>query len=121
MSATYLASEDGNYKVAVTNEFGCPGESEELSVVVTGLDDAPANKHVTIYPNPVTGSLTIESLHIPLSDFRLYNMDGKLLLQESRLSGYTHSLDLFSSQQGVYLVELLAAGKVYRERLVLVR
>ncbi|MCB9183089.1 MAG: T9SS type A sorting domain-containing protein [Flavobacteriales bacterium] len=73
----------------------------------------------SIYPNPATGSATVQLAHMPERGvLTVRDALGHLLLQE-RVSSYTTTLDLGDVCAGVYLVELMdGSEKLASERLI---
>ena len=65
-----------------------------------GVNDLNANE-VSVYPNPTTGILNIESTQ-KIHKIEIYNLAGKLLRQEQS----TGKLNLSDLNQGVYLIRI---------------
>ncbi len=57
---TYTAVANGAYTVEVTDANGCKGTSNTVNVNGVGIDDL-SNLNLTIYPNPATDIITIET------------------------------------------------------------
>lgn len=73
-----------------------------------GIEEAEQEMGITLYPNPTTDRLFIkteQSQKRPLK-FSLYNMQGKLIIQEHLVAEY-ESFDLSSLSTGVYLVHII--------------
>jgi hypothetical protein len=73
-----------------------------------GINDAEQEMGIAIYPNPTQDRLFIkmeQNQKKPLS-FSLYNLQGKLIIQEQLVAEY-ESFDLSSLQSGVYLVNIV--------------
>lgn len=68
--------------------------------IVTGMDEASDNE-ISIYPNPTTGKLTIETLS-PVHSIVIYNMAGIKLAEFNR----TTSIDLSGLGKGFYLIRV---------------
>lgn len=69
---------------------------------------------VKIYPNPVASVFSIET-EIPLTAMRMYNIDGKLVL-ETKVNDSTQTFDISHLTQGVYFVELESVeGTLYKK------
>jgi hypothetical protein len=69
-----VAKSSGSYKVRVkagncTSEF-----SNELAVVVTGVE---RNDEFSCYPNPVTQTMTIIGLSFPVKNLAMYDLQGR--------------------------------------------
>jgi hypothetical protein len=60
-SQSYLATQNGNYTVMVTNSDGCTATSPPFPIIsFLGIDKLNGGHEVVIYPNPFSTSATIE-------------------------------------------------------------
>lgn len=59
-----------------------------------------------LYPNPASAFLNI-SCTDPLKQISIYNIEGKLLSTESRISGYTGVIDVHHLASGRYLIKAI--------------
>jgi hypothetical protein len=76
-----------------------------------------ANKGVSIYPNPTTGIINIQSPSAGICE--VYNVEGKLLLRKSIVKGRTILNMPATLSAGVYFVKCrLFDGEVVTERVV---
>ena len=66
-----------------------------------GIDDNMAGRQLNIYPNPASGSVTINSLYSELVS--IYTMQGQLVKQQ-RLQQGDNTVDISSIDRGIYLV-----------------
>ncbi|NOQ73946.1 MAG: T9SS type A sorting domain-containing protein [Crocinitomix sp.] len=71
---------------------------------------------LSVYPNPTSEILNISS-NLNNFEVRFYAISGEVLLFEKSTSG-NQSIDVSSLSQGVYLVELIGEGKVFKEQIV---
>lgn len=85
-----------------------------------GINEAEQEMGITLYPNPTQDRLFIkteQSQKRPLK-FSLYNMQGKLIIQEQLVAEY-ESFDLSGLVSGVYLVNIVdGSGKKVSKRIV---
>ena len=58
---SHVAVQTGNYRVRVTNEFGCENISDAFPVNVLGVEDAhaPATPRIDVYPDPAHHTVTV--------------------------------------------------------------
>jgi len=80
----------------------------EPGCLEVGINETEPELGITIYPNPTQDRLFIKmeaSQKKPLS-FSLYNLQGKLIIQERLVAEY-ESFDLSSLVSGVYLVNIV--------------
>jgi predicted nucleotidyltransferase len=124
----YVAgSKVGLYQVSISNAQGCFTRSDVYAVPegYTGIDDVDPFKGLSIYPNPTTGTFTIE---IDDNIFGEVNIDiisehGKAirnLRSEKATEHYRTVIDLSSQPKGLYFINLkidnyLATRKVILE------
>jgi len=107
---------DGEYAVVVT-ENGCTDTSACYTVSGLGLSHEYADALLSIYPNPVSGNLHIESLQgFRQASIRLLSVSGELVRECPDVNGSNFSLDLSQFANGLYYLEILAAeGKSIRK------
>ena len=104
-SATYVASENGEYAVLITNEDDCIAISECFSVTTVGFaENVLAETLVSLFPNPTKESLTIELTEINETSVLVYNTQGKLVLSEGQVQS-GHIINIASFEPGVYFVK----------------
>lgn len=94
---------DGGYTLNVTEYHS------------TSIDDTDAEK-ISVYPNPVSENLFIESLS-GIDRLEFYNTDGKLAGIYGS-SSVTTSIDMSGYPRGLYFVKVYTADKVYVYRIV---
>ncbi|SHE65498.1 Por secretion system C-terminal sorting domain-containing protein [Mariniphaga anaerophila] len=104
-SNIFVANENGEYAVVVSNKSGCADTSECFIVTTVGINENKiAETLVHLFPNPTKGLVTLELTEISESDVSVFNMRGKLVLSLPRVqSGY--EIDLSSFEPGVYFVK----------------
>jgi len=64
---------------------------------------------VKIYPNPTKGELTVDIAQLPkgkTASLRLYNAQGKFILQKTGLSGGSERLNISKQPKGIYLMKI---------------
>ena len=84
----------------------------EISVV-TAIEEAKGiNLSVSAYPNPTTDYLTLEVKEFDLSNlsFQLYDMNGKLLLNE-KITGNQTSIVMSNLVPATYFVKVIQGSK----------
>lgn len=108
----FLINEAGNWvrhfesptsplDTAITNWILSP------SVVPTGITEAANAAQFTLYPNPTTGNLTVQSSEI-LSGFSVLNIVGQTVFAATANTGATQ-IDLSNQPKGMYFYR--ATGK----------
>lgn len=73
----------------------------------------------SMFPNPATSQVNVLSSYLSGSNqLRVFDYNGRLVLQLNNLSGSSHILDISSLNASVYMVELTANGETQRQKLV---
>ncbi|MES2731844.1 MAG: S8 family serine peptidase [Bacteroidota bacterium] len=112
----YAVSATGKYMVRV-NQAGCEITSDEVSIIVTDLDNTSANG-IELYPNPAQQRFVVK---YPISQASsrvtatVYNAMGmELFAQELRAEQQVwHGIfEVAHLSQGVYFIKIMENGKV---------
>jgi hypothetical protein len=74
------------------------------------------SKKATIYPNPASNQLMIESIN-ELTDLTLFDMSGKSCYQKT-ING-NHQIDLSSFENGLYFLILSKGGEHYKQKILI--
>ncbi len=113
----------GTYNIVVTHKGTLTGGSQDFSLIVSGpqvlstkdivkIDDA-----ISIYPNPVAGSLNFAVADsIVLSDVSIYDVTGKQILSSKDLS--SNSIDVSRLQSGVYFAKFTSDNKTVTKKFI---
>jgi Secretion system C-terminal sorting domain len=88
--------------------------SEFSKIVSFQLDE---NLKVKIYPNPLEENVNIDLGNIEKATVTMYDVLGKVIFTKSNQSGIL-DIDLFDLISGVYLIEVEALGKTFREKVI---
>lgn len=72
---------------------------------------------VSIYPNPATDILYIQSKHIDIRRFEIYNLQGQLVKQN--LNFQNQPIDLSNLSRGVYVINFITKKAVWQEKLMI--
>jgi hypothetical protein len=117
-------AQSGNVSVHGLNDCG-PGTASVKAIVLkncTGIDENGLHANVKIFPNPVSGELTImitgreNKLDLSVSD-----ITGKTLYSETLSSitpDYRKKLDMSGFSKGVYFIKLTSNDRVYSEKVI---
>jgi len=106
-SASFTATQNGNYAVVVTVN-NCSDTSACQNIVSVGIA-SKGNLHLSkVYPNPATNVLTIETnVH---KQYAIYNALGQLV-QQGELKSTLQKIDISKLAAGAYTVALGKEGK----------
>lgn len=115
-SQTYTVSENGEYWVVVTNEFGCEGSSNRMIIVIESVENE-LSRVARIYPNPAHDILKIDS-DIALDKVEIYNAIGQLFYS-MQPSENNLNINISEYEKGMYLVKLSAGNNSHTYRLII--
>ena len=115
---------EGEYQVLVTDRFGCTDQSTfNIGLVVDVDQSIPLVEQVNLFPNPTTGSLSVEfMLENPKSvNLELIDLTGRILdvrrleiVQQNRIE-----LDYRHLPKGIYLARFLIGEQPLIKKLVI--
>lgn len=98
--STYPYFESGNIVISDREGFLVVKSSSLLSTE----DNIISN--FKIYPNPTSNYIEINSLQQPISDIKIYDLSGKLLLSNPYKSKINIDVDITNFSKGVYILKL---------------
>ena len=98
---TYTTNSSTNGSVAMGVQ-----QPYEISIT-TGIEITNINLQLSVYPNPTTDFLTLSVKDTELSDlnYQLYNLSGKLILQD-QLRDQNTQIDMRNLSSATYLVKV---------------
>ena len=108
----YTPTQGGSYYVEVLNSNGCVGQSDPINVSSAGIDELITN--VSIYPNPTSGVVHIQS-ELPIAFATVYNSIGKKI----QVNLIDNKLDLSQLSNGLYIVSLSINSHIITKRIIL--
>ncbi len=80
--------------------------SFELTVEILGVDDFKFNNGLSIYPNPTTNLVTIDSSNELLNTIKIFDISGKQLYTSNNLNASSKSIDISYLSRGIYFITL---------------
>ena len=107
---SYTATQTGNYKVEVTSADGCAGTSAEVNVVISGIETINGVA-VSVYPNPATDVLMIQS-DVTVLGVEVFDITGKKQLADNTR---TNRININSLAQGTYVLAITTGNGVVRK------
>jgi len=87
----------------------------------TSLEEKIQNQLFSVYPNPTSGSITLElkdGVNPAQVEVKIYNMVGKQIFQESSLFFNKTILSLTDQQPGLYMMVISSPGLIERIKIV---
>jgi uncharacterized repeat protein (TIGR01451 family) len=105
-SQSLIVTQNGNYSVVITNNAGCEGISQEVTVTNIGMEELNSVS-ISLYPNPTSGivNVTVSGATIG-SSIIVTDMLGKEVLNAGKLTGNSFKLDCSSLSNGVYEIRI---------------
>jgi PKD repeat protein len=112
---TYAAN--GLYTVSLTASNWCSTETFTQQVQIGSVStQEPSASVFSIAPNPANGSFVLQLKQHDQAQVRLSDLNGRLLLDQPASNGAR--IDLSAFGKGVFVLQVMADGKVYSEKVV---
>lgn len=91
----------------VTDSLGCTAiDTFNVFVANTGINDMNEN-YISVWPNPVSNQLQIESEKENITDISIKDLTGRVWIEHRSLNAKHCSISVFSLPSGIYLVETI--------------
>jgi hypothetical protein len=114
----YLANPNGEIQID-DNAPGCNSPEEVLDSCeanAVSIDENMILDEITLYPNPATNALTIQTDNKPITEIKIFNLTGQLVIRQ-RIVG--NPVDVSNLRDGIYVIECLVDDKWYRQKLLI--
>jgi surface antigen len=97
--------------------------SATIQAATTGIKDADAVSHLSVYPNPVKGEMNVSftATANQAVELNLYSLDGKLVKQlgaEKNVTLFNSTFNLADVSCGIYLLQIKAGNKLSCRKVV---
>lgn len=102
----FIPTSNGNYAVVLQFGNGCLDTSSCYQITLTGLNEVPSFKSLTLHPNPTDGLFTLGD-KIRIEYLEVFDIAGRLMTKQY-FKKMQQSIDLRSLPSGLYL--LVATG-----------
>jgi hypothetical protein len=107
-ASIYTPTKEGNYSVTVSTQ-GCSTTSEPVNYVITAVENEPAQGNF-VYPNPTSGSVTIQAKLTSESLAQIFDGQGKQVGGTKMVNAvgdlYKGTYDFGNHPAGIYLVRI---------------
>lgn len=120
----HTATQSGFYQVEVTNIYGCSSISALLNVIISNVSNENPAHRILIYPNPSSGSFTLEINGLSGQDIELSikNMIGqdiyntKFNQQNEKIRKH---IDLTKYPKGIYVLEIITERFMSNKKIII--
>jgi len=99
---TYLPTQNGNYQVAVTNQYGCTSPLSAPFYFTATSDNRIEMQEIIIYPNPSTGIIYTKGI-LTEDEIIISDMSGREIIS---FTG-SEKIDLSTLSNGIYYLRIL--------------
>lgn len=105
---SYSATEDGNYTLLITNEYGCQIESNTVLFLTVSNDNVLANLSLNIFPTLVKNQINIIPHFSSEANFEWLDMAGNTIqsTNQSLQENQTHTIDISHFPKGIYILKV---------------
>ncbi len=117
-TSTYLPTESGNYSLEITNAAGCTASSEELQVIIESSAEAFKSLGISVFPNPVSGQLHLNSQAGKDFHATLYDSRGISVRETELPAGSQQDINTSALAEGLYMLLIRDGENLYSERVV---
>lgn len=108
-NTTYTVAQPGTYFVRITNDNGCVGYSDTITIFPTAVGYIGNNMvSFNVYPNPARNVLNCTYNNISDGVISIYDLAGKILVSK-RLSP---TIEVGSLSEGIYIYTVTEDGQV---------
>lgn len=106
----------GQYGITNSNSTNKAGKPVQVVCIALSTDDMDTKSHFIVYPNPVGEVLNLNADNgFLIERVVISDMSGKIVMQ---MKGAAKQIDTHHLQAGMYLLELLGSGNVFRARFI---
>ncbi len=120
-SSTLALTVSGCYHLLITDANGCTSTSDTICDLNVGLNEYSIQHAVSIKPNPVKGSFTLEvDGQTGAGTVLITDLSGKIVRQEVWSENTTSKkIDAGNLAKGIYFLQLKTDRSVYSQRLII--
>jgi len=123
-SQVFYAASNGNYAVEVTKN-GCADTSSCYAVTGVGIHKYTASDAIKVYPNPASGSITVEGELIsgPEAKLKLIDYTGRLLWSNTvsvEQGNWKKTIEINTVPNGIYLLVIEGESLMHVEKIQII-
>ena len=111
----FTPMQHGNYAVEITRN-ACVDTSECIDTSI-GIESIPEKGQISIYPNPVSNTLSIQLGELQQVSVYLYDIDGHLIYSSTGIYAIEYQIQ-FTQAPGIYMIQVITESGSYFRRLI---
>jgi len=94
------------------------GSTGDCDYLLSNSNQSIIRQQISVFPNPSSNNLQINSKQLPLKHIRIFDITGKLILMETG-SGLTEVIDCSYWAKGIYLLHItLDDGSIFTNKII---
>lgn len=106
---------NGKIQDCQTKLYSCTNNIDSMLTATLDIQEAGGS----FFPNPTSGKITFQTGTVPVEEVKIFNSLGVSIYESKEVVGNAAiDIDLSRNPKGIYLVQLLAQGMVYRQTIV---
>ncbi|MFM7543785.1 MAG: VPS10 domain-containing protein [Ignavibacteria bacterium] len=91
----------------------------ELNMTAVGIVMQNGNSNIDVFPNPNSGTFTIEVPDTKMYDITVHNVHGELVFEQHQLPSSQNVIDLTHLNSGVYIVRLTIDDRTISRKMII--
>ena len=108
----------GTYAVEIT-QAGCVDTSDCIDISTVGISDLSPSNDVQVFPNPTSGSFSIQST-AAFQSFRIINGLGQCVYVHNEFTAKNESREIqVTLASGLYIIEVDGQEKLIKKKLII--
>jgi len=120
MKAPEFTPPQDSTETVIEDEEGVIASLQDIESPQEIYTDVLMETHITIYPNPTRGMLTVKFSDLPqdaVSSITLFDMQGKIITQQQSLSD-ENRLDISAQPVGTYIMQITVGEEVTNWKII---
>ncbi len=117
-SQSFTPTSGGEYSVEVTDQNGCIETSNSVSYIIESIENN--NRILSVYPNPATDWIIIETKENINNDLNIINIFGELVytISSDKLSDNYEKINMCELSKGMYIIQLINNNTIINHRII---
>ena len=114
-SNTYAASNTYTVELITFSADSCFSDTitQNINVIISGIDDVNNNKEISIYPNPATDFIQIKA-NLKYTSTVIIDITGKTVLD----TGDKNRIDISHLANGIYFIKIIGKEHIYTQKFI---